>query len=223
MYFHIDESGHTGNNLFDSAQPKLAYGVLSSLTNVDARGAALHAKMLDVLGVEELHASDLGVGKLTQIAPYLIALQKKMKFDFDIYEITKIDYALVILFEAIFDAGLNPAVKWETYWTPMRYLAIGQLSTLFDEDLLKDLAQEIQSKNYISLFNHIDVKLESDDYYFDIKKKYPIIGNEIIKEAKRRDKSDNENKSLILEKVSNDFFAVCSNTSNDAWCEVTKH
>ena len=75
----------------------------------------------------------------------------------------------------------------------------------FDEELLKDLAQEIQSKNYISLFNHIDVKLESDDYYFVIKKKYPIIGNEIIKEAKRRGKSDKENKSLILEKVLNEM------------------
>ena len=71
---------------------------------------------------------------------------------------------------------------------------------------MKDLAQKIQSKNYISVFNHIDVKLESDDYYFDIKKKYPIIGNEIIKEAKRRAKSDDENKSLILEKVLNEII-----------------
>ncbi|MCH8034596.1 MAG: DUF814 domain-containing protein [Bacteroidetes bacterium] len=50
------------------------------------------------------------------------------------------------------------------------------------------------------------MKLESDDYYFDIKKKYPIIGNEIIKEAKRRDKSDNQNKGLILEKVLNEII-----------------
>jgi predicted ribosome quality control (RQC) complex YloA/Tae2 family protein len=50
------------------------------------------------------------------------------------------------------------------------------------------------------------VKLDSNDYYFDIKKKYPIIGNEIIKEAKRRGKSDNEDKSLILEKVINEII-----------------
>jgi len=76
----------------------------------------------------------------------------------------------------------------------------------FDEYLLKELAHEMQDKNYIALFNHLGVKLESDDYYFDIKKKYPIIGNEIIKEAKRRGKSDNENKSLILEKVLNEII-----------------
>ncbi len=34
----------------------------------------------------------------------------------------------------------------------------------------------------------------------------PIIGNEIIKEAKRRGKSDKENKSLILEKILNEII-----------------
>ncbi len=77
-----------------------------------------------------------------------------------------------------------------------------------DEDSLNDLSQEILSKNYISSFNNLNVKLESDDYYFDIKKKYPIIGNEIIKETKRRDKSDDENKSLILEKVLNEIIEI---------------
>ena len=70
-----------------------------------------------------------------------------------------------------------------------------------DEDLLKDLTFEMPGQNYIDSFNHLDVKLESDDYYFDIKKKYPIIGNEIIKEAKRRGYSDNKSKSLILEEI----------------------
>ena len=77
-----------------------------------------------------------------------------------------------------------------------------------DEDLLKDLAHEMRDKNYIASFNHLDVKLDSDDYYFDIKKRYPIIGNEIIKEAKRRGKSDKENKSLILEKILNEIIDV---------------
>jgi predicted ribosome quality control (RQC) complex YloA/Tae2 family protein len=73
----------------------------------------------------------------------------------------------------------------------------------YEEDLLKDLKLELQDKNYIDSFNQLDLKLESGDYYFDIKKKYPIIGNEIIKEAKRRDKSGIENISLILKKVIN--------------------
>jgi hypothetical protein len=67
-----------------------------------------------------------------------------------------------------------------------------------DEDLLQHLVFEMQDQKYIESFNHLDVKLESDDYYFDVKKKYPIIGNEIIKEAKRRDKIDGIEKSQIL-------------------------
>jgi len=30
MFFYVDESGHTGTNLFDPNQPVLYYGVLSS-------------------------------------------------------------------------------------------------------------------------------------------------------------------------------------------------
>ena len=72
-----------------------------------------------------------------------------------------------------------------------------------EEDLLKDLILELQDQSYIDSFNQLDLKLESRDYYFDIKKKYPIIGNEIINETKRRDKSDSENISLLLKKVIN--------------------
>lgn len=42
-----------------------------------------------------------------------------MEFDFDYYFIEKPDYALVLFFDAVFDAGLNEAVKWDVYWTPM--------------------------------------------------------------------------------------------------------
>lgn len=30
MHFYVDETGHTGPNLFDPTQPVLSYGVLSS-------------------------------------------------------------------------------------------------------------------------------------------------------------------------------------------------
>ena len=137
MFFHIDESGNTGNNLFDPQQPRLSYGLLSSRTNVDALGLGLHRAMLKKLDVPELHAAELGFGGLEEIAPLLMQLHQKMKFDFDYYFIDKKDYALVHLFEAIFDAGLNEAVPWIVYWTPMRFLYIAALSGLVDEELLR--------------------------------------------------------------------------------------
>jgi uncharacterized protein DUF3800 len=138
MFFHIDESGNTGNNLFDANQPRLSYGLLSSKTNVDALGQTLHRKMLKAVDQPTLHANLLGVDRLTRIAPLLIELQEKMKFDFDYYFIDKPAYALVLLFDAIFDAGLNEAVKWDIYWTPLRFLVIHKLGTLVDDDLLKE-------------------------------------------------------------------------------------
>ncbi len=138
MFFHIDESGNTGNNLFDSAQPRLSYGVLSSLKNVDVLCTGIHKKILREIGEEQIHANQLGIGRLVKIAPHLIEIQNKMNFDFDYYFIEKLDYGLVLFFDAVFDAGLNEAVKWDVYWTPMRYLLIHKLSALFDEPLLRE-------------------------------------------------------------------------------------
>jgi len=59
MYCYVDESGHTGANLFDPAQPTLFYELLSASVNLD-------------IGVDRLHATELGVPGLGRIAPLLI-------------------------------------------------------------------------------------------------------------------------------------------------------
>lgn len=74
MYCYVDESGNTGNNLFDTAQPVLYYGLLTSKTNLDATAEPLLNALRAKLNVERLHANELGVGRLSEIAPDL-ALQ----------------------------------------------------------------------------------------------------------------------------------------------------
>lgn len=138
MFFHIDESGNTGNNLFDRNQPTLSYGLISCTKNVDVLCERQFKLIQEVIGDDRLHANVLGIKGLVEIAPHLCAIQRKMKFDFDYYFIEKLDYALVIFFDSVFDAGLNEAVKWDTYWTPMRYIVIHKLSILFDEELLRE-------------------------------------------------------------------------------------
>ncbi|MEQ8260496.1 MAG: hypothetical protein RH947_09370 [Alcanivorax sp.] len=153
MFFHVDESGNTGNNLFDNSQPRLSYEVLSARTNVEFMGKSLHKKMCERLGVDDLHANHLGVGALTEIYPLLLKLQRKMDFRFDYYYIDKPFYALVTFFEAVFDAGLNEAVSWISYWTPMRFLLINKLSLLLDEDDLKESWR---------LCSHLSIEREAD-------------------------------------------------------------
>lgn len=137
MYFHIDESGNTGNDLFNADQPRLSYGVISSRTNVDARGVDIHRRMLRKVGKTELHAKNLREEGIIAISEDLLALQKKMEFDFDFYFIEKKTLAVVVLFDSIFDAGINPAVRWESYWTPLRFMVVHKLAYILDQELLR--------------------------------------------------------------------------------------
>lgn len=137
MHFYIDESGNTGNNLFDENQPALHYGVLSSKHDLDVVAAATVAAARQKLGVERLHASELGEERLALVGGELSAIQADFGLVFDLYAVKKMDYALVSFFDQVFDQGLNPAVPWTSYWTPLRFVLIFKLAALFDEPTLK--------------------------------------------------------------------------------------
>lgn len=76
MFCHIDESGNTSNNLFDSAQPRLNYGAFSSVINVDALCVGIHRQILREIGDEQIHTNQVGFGGLVKIALHLIEIQK---------------------------------------------------------------------------------------------------------------------------------------------------
>jgi len=137
MYFYIDESGNTGLNLFDADQPFLYYGVLTTKANLDvvARNAVMQCRMR--LGVDRLHAAELGNARLVEIAPTIVKLTKKYDLRFDLHRLVKPDHALISFFDQTFDQGLNPALPWAAYWTPLRYVLLIKLAYLFDLELLK--------------------------------------------------------------------------------------
>ena len=82
MYFYVDESGHTGPNLFDSAQPILYYGVLSSRVNLDAVLLERVKRVRKKLGVQRLHAAELGIGRLVDVIPDVLPLVKQTAFSY---------------------------------------------------------------------------------------------------------------------------------------------
>lgn len=136
MYFYVDESGHTGNRLFDLDQPVLYYGVLvaqQSLETAEDRVAEMRSK----LGVSRLHANQLGLGELVKIAPEMIALCSDLAVQFDVYRVNKSDLAVTQFFDQVFDSGMNSAVPWIAYWTPRRYFILLDLALLFDDPLRK--------------------------------------------------------------------------------------
>ncbi len=136
MYFYVDESGQTGLNLFDKTQPHLYYGVLSSNVNLDLRALKTIEGLRNKLEVDRLHASQLGNARLVEIIGDIEKLKKKFNLKFDFYKINKVDHALISFFDQAFDQGLNPAVPWSAYWTPLRYIMIVKLASLFDEETL---------------------------------------------------------------------------------------
>jgi hypothetical protein len=110
MYFHIDESGNTGLNLFDAHQPMLYYGVLGSLTNLDEIAEDVILEARHRLSVDRLHANEIGVSGIDRISDLLIKLHTISPHTFDIYFVKKHDHALICFFDQVFDQGLNPAM-----------------------------------------------------------------------------------------------------------------
>jgi hypothetical protein len=87
--------------------------------------------------VTRLHAAELGNGGLVPIIEDLAQLQNQLDLSFDISRVSKPDHAIISFLDQVFDQGLNPAVTWTGYWTPIRYVLLLELAEIFDEDLAK--------------------------------------------------------------------------------------
>ncbi len=137
MYFYVDESGHTGANLFDPQQPMLYYGILSSQVNIDFLAEDSLRELKRQAGVSRLHAAELGNYGLVPMVDRLVRLQRQIDFRFDMYKVAKPDHAIICFFDQVFDQGVNPAVTWSGYWTPLRYVLLLNLASLFTVELAK--------------------------------------------------------------------------------------
>lgn len=137
MYAYIDESGNTGSHLFDDAQSVLYYGLLTCTKNLDRIAEDPLARLRAELGVDRIHASQLGVGKLVPVLDWLCTFQKKNDLRFNVYRVMKKDHAILSFFDQVFDSGMNDAVPYTWYFGPMRYLLVQEIASLFDEDLAK--------------------------------------------------------------------------------------
>ena len=158
MHFYVDETGQTGRNLFDKTQPVLSYGVLSSEADLDKVAEADLAALRKTLGVERLHAAELGLHRLSDLVDTLLVLQKKHRIRFDIWQVVKRDHAIISFFDQVFDQGMNPAVPWSAYWTPLRYPLLLNLSNLFDDELAEKAWRarlEAHDERSCSLFSEV--------------------------------------------------------------------
>ena len=158
MHFYVDETGHTGPNLFDHTRPVLSYGVLSSPDDLDKVAEADLAALRKKLGVQRLHAAELGIHRLDEVVDTLLVLQKKHRIRIDVWQVVKRDHASISFFDQGFDQGMNPAVPRVAYWTPFRYPLLLNLASLFDDELAEKAWRarlEAHDERSLSLFSEV--------------------------------------------------------------------
>lgn len=135
MFIYVDESGHSGAQIFKDikAQPNMYYGVMTSKVDLSIEITDELIGMRKLLEVDRIHASALGNPPLVRIAPQLLQIQSKLGLVFDFYILKKRAHAEFCFFDQVFDSGSNKAIPHGAYFSPFRYLLILELSRMFND------------------------------------------------------------------------------------------
>jgi len=132
FFVYSDESGHTGDNLFDPNQPYFYTGTLISSNNLDVTAARTYQEWLSGLSVSELHGQHIGVDGIARIAAGLITVLKQNNCYFVLTILAKRYYAAISLAWLILDSDFNRGVGHYHSHTSLfhRMLAINILQAL---------------------------------------------------------------------------------------------
>lgn len=148
MFAFVDETGNTGSNIFDAAQPDFFTGALIAKSNFDV----LHKKSLSALcrkhGVGPLHASVLGFGPIEKIAPDLLNLLKKVDARFFVSRVEKRYLVATKLYDTFFDSGENPAANWNAYNVRVLKLTLCfKVATILTEEIAREFWSMLMARN----------------------------------------------------------------------------
>ena len=111
LHCYTDESGNTGNNLFDAQQPYFWTATLVGRHTLSpAAGVAVDA-FRGHLGVKELHGADIGMAGVNQIADGLRAFLVEEDCRLIFTRINKRFHARLKLADTVLDSGTNHAVS----------------------------------------------------------------------------------------------------------------
>jgi len=109
-FSYTDESGNSGQNLFDPAQETFWTGTLIAFADVDTKYRTVQRELLGTVNMAELHGAELGFGRIETIAERLIVFIREKKFRFSFVRVHKPHLAATKMFDLVFDSGHNPAV-----------------------------------------------------------------------------------------------------------------
>lgn len=141
MYAYVDESGNTGYRIFDPEQPLFVTAAMMTKTNFDAVWKGNLAAVARKVGAAALHANQLGVSRVEEIADDLLWIVKRSDARFFVSRLEKRYLAAAKVFDTYFDAGENLAVPWQVYW--IRPLRLTPMFKIAEYVLTAEIAQTV--------------------------------------------------------------------------------
>lgn len=136
MWVYVDETGHTGSNLFDKNQPIFYSSAFITKTNFDVLASSYLSNIKSSLQIKELHANELGVGELTKISTILLDIIKNFDCAFVFSQVTKKHLVATKLVDSLMDPGINKSVPWHIYnLKPLRLILVFKFHFLINEKI----------------------------------------------------------------------------------------
>ena len=139
IFAYVDESGNTGKNIFDQAQPDFYTAALVHKGDFDASWADRVKAIAKIVGVETIHANELGLGRLEAIADDIEALFVKSGAHFFLSRVEKRYLLATKMFDVLFDSGENAAVAWHNYnFRPLKIILAFKLAALINDPIAQE-------------------------------------------------------------------------------------
>lgn len=148
MFAFVDETGNTGENLFDKEQPLFITAALITRADFDVVHRGQMGRIANKLGYPEIHAHRLGIGRIEEVARELLKLLKKADSRFFLSRVEKRYLATTKVVDTIFDSGENHAVPWHVYnLRPLRMLLVSKMAYLLDETMVREFWACLMNRN----------------------------------------------------------------------------
>ncbi len=134
MFAYVDETGNTGSKLLDPNQPLFITGALLTRSDFDKRFALDVAEIARACGADELHAAELGLGRLEGVASDLLKVIRRAGPTFALSRVEKVYVIATKMFDTLFDSYENKAVPWHVYNVPpLRMMMVFKLAFILDD------------------------------------------------------------------------------------------
>jgi hypothetical protein len=148
MFAFVDETGNTGENIFDKNQTYFITAALTTRINFDFALTGSVKAISSEHGADQIHANQLDYRSLDLIGPKVHRILKASD-DRVLISIVEKKYLLACkMVDTIFDSGENIAVPWHVYnIRQLRLLLVFKLYHIVDEEILRDFWTCLMDRN----------------------------------------------------------------------------